>query len=53
MASNTITLDVQIAAQRSLLLRFIIHTPQWHAVNNDLSAMVREWRKINTLKAAK
>lgn len=53
MVSSIITLDIQIAAQRSLLLRFVQGTPQWHAVNNTLSAMVREWRKTNTLKAAK
>lgn len=53
MVSNVITLDIQIAAQRSLLLRFGMYTPQWYAVNNDLSAMVCEWRKTNTLKVAR
>lgn len=53
MASSTITLDTQIAAQRNLLSRFVMYTPQWHAVNSDLASMVRKWRKTNILKAAK
>ena len=47
------TLDILIEHQRGLLLRFAQGTPQWHAVNNSLSALVRDWRKTNTLKAAK
>lgn len=52
MAKNH-ALDIMIEHQRNLLLRFVQGTPQRHAVNNNLSALVRDWRKTNTLKAAK
>lgn len=44
------SLNDRIRALRSELHYLLQYSPEWYQKNTELAALVREWRKSNTLR---